>query len=203
MKNSMATFGLTKVLGLALGGAVLVLGGISASAEAFHGNGGTAFVMTPLTPTTYHHVVDGVVRISLLGDCTIHGDVIVKVPTATDPTHWPMVGTITFTTADGTRILTATGTGLCTSGTTKYNPSGVYGILDFHYDLEFVNGASGSFKIDGFAFLALNPGSLYVAGEPDTSVGTNLITPSGAGDLTGKACWLTHGDMNLGHAHGD
>jgi hypothetical protein len=94
-------------------------------------------------------VVDGVVRISLLGDCTIHADVIVTVPTASDPTHWPMSGTLTFTTADGKTILTSTGTGLCTAGTTKTNPSGVDGILDSCYDLKFVEGATGSFTIGG------------------------------------------------------
>jgi hypothetical protein len=195
--NSMTRFSLSKVLGVALGCSTLVLGGISASAEDFFAHAGTTFILVPVpdtSPQQFTHTVDGVVQVASLGDCTVHFDLIV---TATDSSTRPylVTGTQIITTGDGKSTLTSKVNGYLAS-----NPAnGTF--LDIHYDLSFTAGtgelanARGDTLLEGFAAIALSPGSEDFPGLPGVDPpSADLINPP-SGDLTGKACWIMHGEL--------
>ena len=195
----MTRFSLSKVLGVALGCSALVLGGISASAQGFFANAGTTFVLVPVpatSPAQFTHTVDGVVKVASLGDCTVHFDLVV---TATGSSTRPylVAGTQIITTGDGKSTLTSQVDGYLAS-----NPANAT-FLDIHYDLSFTGGtgdlahARGSTVLEGFAAIAFSPGSIDFPGTLDIfPQNADLITPP-SGDLTGKACWLMFGDLEL------
>ena len=194
-----------KVLSLALGCTALVLGGISASAREFLANAGTTFVLVPVlgtSPQQFTHTVDGVVQVSPLGACTVHFDLIVTATTSPSRPYL-VTGTQTITTADGASSLTSSVDGYLSS-----NPENAT-FLGIHYKLRFTGGtgklasARGTTVLTGFAALALAPGTIDFPGftgvyPPDA----DLVAPP-SGDLTGKACWLMQGDLELpGGGHG-
>lgn len=198
---------LSKVLGLTLTCAVLGLGGTAAGAREFRAHGGTTFVMIPIlssNPLQYSHTVDGVVWISLLGDCTFHALVTATVPTPPSAI-WPLTdGVFTITTADGTSTLTATA-----EGYGKLNPANP-AILDIYYKVTFTGGtgrlanAHGTAEIvDGFAALATNPGFVDFPGSlgpvypPNADLIDPNLLPGQSGDIIGKACWLMNGNLEL------
>jgi hypothetical protein len=198
MKSNMTRFGLSKVLGLALGCAALVLGGISASAKDFYANGGTTFVLFPTSnPEVDTHTIDGVVRVSLLGDCQFHGTVnLVFTAPPTQPffaNEFFLLqdGVFTITTADGSSTLTASAEGYATLNPNLY-------MFDIHYDVTFtgatgeLTNARGSAKIDGFAMLT----DVWVTATENP--GFSIFPP--ATDFPGKACWIMRGDLDL-HGH--
>ncbi|HEV2391109.1 MAG TPA: hypothetical protein VG146_01965 [Verrucomicrobiae bacterium] len=203
----MTKLSLSRIISLTLGCAALVPGGTSANAREFHGHGGTTFVMTPVpssSPQQYAHTVDGVVWISLLGDCTFHAVVMATVPTPPSVV-WPLTdGIFTITTPDGTSTLTATAEGYATSN--PENPA----ILDLYYKVTFTGGtgklahAHGTAElIDGFASLATSPGFEDFPGftglvyPPNADLIDPNSEPGQSGDLTGKACWLIVGNLQL------
>jgi len=111
----MTKLNLSKVLGLALGCAALVLGTIYVSAnpkpresKPFHANAGTTFVLLPAsTPGgPQSHNIDGVVRVSVLGDCSFHATANL-VATTTPGSYLITDGIFLFTSADGKSTLTA------------------------------------------------------------------------------------------------
>jgi len=198
-KSIMKKLSLYKVLGLALGCVALVLGAVSASSKdshgnwgtAFHANGGTTFILSPASysggPRT--HTIDGVVRVSSLGDCTFHA-MATLVETAT-PGHYLITdGSFLFTTPDGSSTLTASA-----EGTGTVNPENPY-MLDIEYNVTFTGGtgslagAHGYAKLhDGFAYFTNC--DLVQPGGDSTCEG---IVPAGAN--TGKACWLLDGVLD-------
>lgn len=113
---------------------------------------GTTFILTPVPerPTEFPHTVDGVVRVSLLGNCTVHFDVLMFAPKTTkDP--FTLLGTLRITSADGTTTLDAD-----VVGTATFDPANA-GFMNLHYDVKFTGGtgqmahARGKADIDGFA----------------------------------------------------
>jgi len=174
----MKTFNLFKAITLLLGCAALAMT-ITTSAEAavIKANAGTTFVLIPLefdangNPTKFTHTVDGVVRVSSLGNCTVHFDVIaVPRPDGT----FGAAGTCQITTADGNTTLNAEVTAAVAP-----DPANPY-FANFHYDVKFIGGtgqmanARGTADIDGFAMF--------------TSAST------------GKATWLLEGNVETrGH----
>ena len=141
---------------LVLGCAALAMTTTPVNAGVIKAHAGTTFNLTPVAfdangnPTMFTHTVDGVVRVSVLGNCTFHADVIVGAPkTAQDP--FTLAGTCRITSADGSATLDAEVVGTGTPD--PANPS----FLNFHYDVRFTGGtgpmanARGTGDIDGFA----------------------------------------------------
>ena len=190
---------LSKVLGLALGCGALVLGAVTASSKDSHGNwgtvlhghAGTTFILSPASyaggPRT--HTIDGVVRISPLGDCTFHG-IATLVETAT-PGHYLITdGSFLFTTADGTSSLTASA-----EGTGTVNPANPF-MLDFQYDVTFTGGTGSLAGARGYG--KIHDGLAYFTScdlvQPGGDSVCEGIVPEGAN--TGKACWLLDADLD-------
>ena len=147
----MTKLSLFKSLGLALGGAALVLTPNSISAADIRVNAGTTWTLTPTAdPSVFTHTVNGVAQVSLLGNCTVHADVVVRFPPSSDqpPT---LNGSFAFTTANGATTLKAT-----VEGTGTPDPANP-GFLNFHYHVTFAGGsgqfaaARGEADIDGVA----------------------------------------------------
>src|SRR5437773_11699929 len=68
-------------------------------------NAGSTFTLLPSgTPGVLNHTVDGVVQLSLLGNCTFHADVVAQVPTGPGE-PFVLMGTATFISADGSANL--------------------------------------------------------------------------------------------------
>ena len=191
----MTKLSLSKVLGLALGCAALVLGAIYASADPkhsepkrFHANAGTTFILA----SNGAHRIDGVVLTSSLGDCTFHGTANL-VPTATAGYYLITDGLFLITSADGSSTLTASAEGSLT-----VNPANAATMADIQYDVTFTGGtgsqagAHGSGKLHGF--VEFTDCGLVQPGGDSLCEG---IVPIGA--KTGKACWLLDGDLDLGH----
>ncbi len=166
-----------RALGVALGCAAMLLTSISVSAADIRANAGTTFVVYYTdTEGVFSHTVDGVVQVSLLGNCKVHFDVTIVAPaTADDP--YGMNGTITITSADGSTTLNANLVGYGT-----LDPANA-SFLNIHYEVAFTGGsgaftkAGGHAEIDGFAMFT-NEG---------------LATPDGPVYATGKATWTMKG----------
>jgi hypothetical protein len=197
-KSIMTKLSQSKFFGLALAGAALVIGAMSASTKdshnkwgaPFHADGGTTFILAPAsTPGgPRSHAIDGVVRFSSLGDCTFHATANL-VETATPGYYLISEGLFLFTTADGTSTMTA-----AAEGTGTLNPANPY-MLDIQYDVTFVSGtgslakARGSAELHGFAYFT--DCDLVQPGGDSICEG---IVPAGAN--TGKACWLLDGFLD-------
>ena len=188
-----------QVLGLALGCAILVLGTIYASADSkpseskhFHANAGTTFVLLPAsTPGgPRSHNIDGVVRVSSLGDCAFHATANL-VETTTPGSFLITDGLFTFTSADGSSTLTASA-----AGTLIVNPANPY-MADIQYDVTFTGGtgsqagARGFGKLQGMVMFT----TIDLVQPDDTTVPPEPSAPP-AGSSTGKACWLLDGDLD-------
>jgi hypothetical protein len=179
---------LFKIVALALGCAALAattipskadrLGDRGPRAHLVNAHAGTTF--TPLTPidfdaqgnpTKFSHTVDGVVRVSLLGNCTVHFDVVAMPrPDGT----FALAGTLQITAADGQTNLNAD-----VEGATSPEPDNAL-MGNFHYDVKFTGGtgamarASGKADIDGF--LLFNEG---FAGGKATWIMQGVVLPRG------------------------
>jgi hypothetical protein len=176
---------LFKTITLALGCAALAMTATPAHAGVVKGHAGTTFVLTPVAfdaqgnPTKFTHTVDGVVRVSILGNCSFHADVIVLAPKPNTADPLLLAGTFRFISADGATILNADAVGTATP-----DPANPAFFLNFHYDLKFTGGtgimtnARGTADVDGFAMF--------------TDV------PTGKG----KATWLIQGNV-ASRGHGD
>src|SRR5258705_9597807 len=95
-ENIMTKLSRFKSLGLALGCVALILTGNSISAADIRANGGTTFDLLPTAdPGVFTHTMDGVVQVSLLGNCTVHADVVVRF--SANPSQPPTAkGSFTF-----------------------------------------------------------------------------------------------------------
>jgi hypothetical protein len=188
-----------QVLGLALGCAILVLGTIYASADSkpseskhFHANAGTTFVLLPAsTPGgPRSHNIDGVVRVSSLGDCAFHATANL-VETTTPGSFLITDGLFLFTSADGKSTLTASA-----AGTLVVNSANPY-MADIEYDVTFTGGtgseagAHGSGKLQGMVMFT----TIDLVQPDDTTVPPEPPAPP-AGSSTGKACWVLDGDLD-------
>jgi hypothetical protein len=188
-----------KVLGLVLGCAALVLGAIYVSAEPkpsewkpFHANAGTTFVLLPAsTPGgPRSHNIDGVVRVSSMGDCAFHGTANL-VETTTPGSYLITDGIFLFTSADGSSTLTASA-----AGTLVVKPAN-QAMGDIEYDVTFTGGtgsqagAHGTGKLQGFVMFT----TIDLVQPDDTTVPPEPAAPP-AGSSTGKACWLLDGDLH-------
>ena len=183
----MTKLNLFKSFALALGCAALAMTTVPAQVGVVQGHAGTTFTLTTVAfdasgnPTKFTHTVDGVVRVSLLGNCTVHADVIVlpPKPNTTDP--WLLAGTFRITSANGAIILNADAVGTATP-----DPANPALFLNFHYDVKFTGGtgamtnARGTADVDGFAMF--------------TDVATGK----------GNATWLIQGNVaTRNHRHND
>jgi hypothetical protein len=201
----------SKILGLALGCAALVLGAIYASADSKHSernefsaHGGTSFVLHPTSnPGVYSHTVDGVVRVSGLGDCTFHAEVLVTyIPSSGTYVFADNAGdqTFTFTTVNGDMLYASVAGG----GTP--NPANPQLVIDFYYHLTFTGG-TGKFAnahgkaelVDGLAVFGNGGAGLGAddapGGPPVFPPAADLVSPA-SGDFTGKACWIIFGNLD-------
>jgi hypothetical protein len=190
----------SKVLSLALGCATLVLGAIYVSADPkpseskhFHANAGTTFVLLPAsTPGgPRSHNIDGVVRVSSLGDCTFHATA--NLVGTSNPDYFLITdGLFLFTSADGKSSLRATA-----EGTLTVNPANPY-MADIQYDVTFTGGtgsqagAHGFGKLQGFVIFT----TIDLVQPDDTTMPPEPPAPP-AGSQTGKACWLLDGDLDI------
>ncbi len=172
----MTRFSLSKVLGVALGCAALVLSSVSLSAAQIRANAGTTFVLYPTAdPTVLTHTVDGVVQVSLMGNCTVHFDVVV---TAKSAELYALKGSLTITSATGAATLKADVAGVGTIDPDNGN------FLNIHYKVVFTGGsgafahAHGQAEINGFAYFTTQ----------------GLVQPAGA-YATGKATWTMKGQV--------
>ena len=114
-------------------------------------NAGSTFTLLPSgTPGVLNHTVDGVVQLSVLGNCTFHADVKAYLPTAAGE-PFVLTGTAIFTSADGSATLA-----IEVEGWAAPDPANPGSFVDFHYDVTFSGGtgafstARGSAEIDGF-----------------------------------------------------
>ena len=193
----MTKLNLSKVLGLALGCAALLLGAIYMSADPrpseskqFHANAGTTFVLLPASGGVRSHNIDGVVRVSSMGDCSFHATANL-VTTSTPGSYLITDGIFLFTSADGKSTLTATA-----AGTLVTNPTNPY-MADIEYDVTFTGGtgsqagAHGFGKLHGFVMFT----TIDLVQPDDTTVPPEPPAPL-AGSNTGKACWLLDGDLD-------
>jgi hypothetical protein len=151
-QDTMSQLNLFKTIILALTCAATLLTTAPARADELKAHAGTTFTLIPVefdnhgNPTKFTHTVDGVVRVSQIGNCTVHFDVVV-VPHP-DGT-FTGVATFRITSADGQTTLDG-------EGVAKVTPAEP-GFGDFHYDVKFVGGtglmtnARGVAQIDGFA----------------------------------------------------
>jgi len=167
--------------------------------QFFFANAGTTFVLVPIpstSPQQYTHTVDGVVNVLPLGNCTVHFDLIVT-STGSSSIPYTVSGTQTITTADGSSTVTSSVNGYLSSVPANAT------FLDILYELKFTGGtgqlanARGQTVLQGFAAIATAPGEDDFPG----SVGilpqnADLIAPP-SGDLTGKACWVMQGTLDL------
>jgi hypothetical protein len=190
-----STSGLTAPAPLPFNGTISSPG---ANKQDFYANGGTTFVLFPTSdPYVATHTIDGVVRVSLLGNCQFHA--IVNLAYTAPPTE-PFFanelfllqdGVFTITTADGSSTLTASAEGYATLNANLY-------MLDIHYVVRFTGGtgeladARGSAELDGFAMFT----DVWVTATDNP--GFSIFPP--ATDYPGKACWIMRGDLDL---HGD
>ncbi len=192
----------SKVLGLALalGCATLLLGGIYASTgpnpsqpKHIHAHAGTTFVLLPAsTPGgPRSHSIDGVVRVSSLGDCTFHATANL-VATANPNFFLITDGLFLFTTADGSSTLTASA-----AGTLTVNPVNPY-MGDIQYDVTFTGGTGSLAGAHGYG--KLHDGVVLFTTidlvQPDDSTVPPEAPPPPAGSQTGKACWLLDADLD-------
>jgi hypothetical protein len=195
----MTKLNLSKVLGLALGCAALLLGAIYMSADPkpsesklFHANAGTTFVLLPASTRggPRSHNIDGVVRVSVLGDCQFHATANL-VETTTPGSYLITDGIFLFTSADGKSTLKATA-----EGTLVVNPVNPY-MGDIEYDVTFTGGtgsqagAHGFGKLQGMVMFT----TIDLVQPDDTTVPPEPPAPP-AGSSTGKACWLLDGDLD-------
>ncbi len=172
---------LTRSLLLAASCVTFALTAQPAAARDVRGHAGTTFVLQPVEfdqtgfPTRYTHAVDGVVRVSGLGNCTFHADVIITQATPTSP--MVLAGPFLITTADGGSTLKADAIGVGTP-----DPANPNFFLNFHYDLKFTGGtgamanARGKGDVDGFA--------MFTAAATETE------------PAKGKATWVLSGEVN-------
>ncbi len=133
--------------------------------------GGPGYVPVASLPGAleFTHTIDGVVWVSLLGDCTFHADAIVVTPAnpTTDP--WPIIhGTFVITTVDGDTLT------LSAAGHARLNPVNPTIFSDLYYDLKITGGtgklagAHGSGVLDhGFGALAESPPNPIGPGTED------------------------------------
>ena len=174
----MTKLNLFKSIALTLGCAELIMISTPAEAGAIKAHAGTTFTLTPVEftngiPAKFTHTVDGVVRVSLLGNCTVHADVV-AVPSP-DFSSFSLTGTFRITSADGNTTLDAEVKGVAT--TDPDNPS----FANFHYDVKFTGGtgqmanARGTGDIDGFGMFT--------------------------SETKGTATWLLQGNVAT-HGHG-
>jgi len=158
----MKTSNLFKVFALALTCAALAMTAAPAEARLVKAHAGTTFTLTPVefdpsgNPTKFTHTVDGVVRVSSLGNCTVHFDVIgVPRPDGT----FALTGSVQITSADGQTTLSAV-----VEGSTSSEPANAL-MANFHYEVAFTGGtglmanARGKADIDGFALFNADFGS--------------------------------------------
>src|SRR2546422_5499403 len=141
---------LFKSIALALGCAALATTTLPAEARDIRAHAGTTFTLTPVefdakgNPTKFTHTVDGVVRVSSLGNCIFHGDVM-AVPQPDG--SFTLAGTFRITSdAEAVGVVTPD----------PANPA----FANFHYEVRFVGGtgrmdnAHGRGDIDGFAMFS-------------------------------------------------
>ena len=165
----MKQFSLSNSISLALACAALLLTSNSVNAADIRVNAGTTWNLGPTAdPHVLTHTVDGIVQVSLLGNCTFHADVLVGVP-AGPSQPYTLKGAFTFTMADGTTTLNADAVGIATPDPANAS------FLNFEYHVTFTGG-SGPFA--------------RARGEGAVDGAALFVTPS-----SGKATWTLKGHV--------
>jgi hypothetical protein len=167
-----------KIATQALACATLVLVATTAAAKDIEGHGGDNFTITPTpTPGVVTDTLNGVARISFLGNCSFHGEQAITLP-ATPDQPYVIKGMWRFTSADG-----ATTLDIETNGTGRPDPTNP-GFINLHLKVKFTGGtgrmagAQGKGEIDGVGM---------------------FTSPAG-----GTATWFLDGDVSIkDRKHGD
>jgi len=162
-----------KTLQFALGCAALIFISSSANAENIRVNAGTTWTLAPTTnPNVFTHAVDGIAQVSLLGNCTFHGDVLVRFPTGPGQPI-TLTGSFTFTTTDGATTLRAAVEGIGIPDSANPNV-----FLNFQYQVQF-NGGSGPFAA-ARGEAEVNGAAMFTSATAGTATWTmkgHVITP--------------------------
>ncbi len=151
---------------LAVVSTLLLMGAGSRTNGVITANGGTTFELAPSDqPGVLIHTVDGIAQVSLLGNCTVHFDTLVRVPPPGEP--FKVTGTMQLVSADGSSAIRTEVNGRVISDPA----SPAFGNL--HYEV-VITGGEGKFT------------GARGQGEID---GAGLFTS----DHSGKATWLLNG----------
>jgi hypothetical protein len=181
-----------RLVALALAGAALAIvtfpalgdrsGDRGHRGHLINAHGGTTFALTPVefdasgNPTKFSHTVNGVVRVSLLGNCAFQAD-IPAVPHR-DGT-FSLAGTFRITSADGETSLDAEVEGVATPD--PANPL----FANVHYDVKFTSGTGRMKDVRG--------------GRAEMDVAAMFTSQAG-----GTATWLLLGHATTrNRGHGD
>ncbi len=141
----MKPLSIVNVIVLALGCTTLAFSGPHNATVAIVGHAGPGFVFTPTDdPYDFKAAVNGVAKISLLGNCTDHADLDVRFP-ATPGQTVLVNGSGTFTSVDGTATLNFTLTGSATPD--PANPA----FFNSKYQLKFTGGSGAMASAKGLA----------------------------------------------------
>jgi len=130
-------------------------------------NAGVTFALAPTTdPSRFTVTADGVVQVSLMGNCSEHADLVVQFPTAPGQPI-TLSGSVTLTSSDGANSLKFNVTG--TAAPDPANP----GFLNNNYQATFTGG-TGAFA--------------SAAGTAQISETTKFTSPA-----TGTGTWTMKG----------
>ena len=118
---------------------------LPANAAAIRANAGVTFTLAPTTdPSRFTATADGVVQVSLMGNCSEHADLVVQFPTAPGQPI-TLSGSVTLTSSDGANSLKFNVTGIAAPD--PANP----GFLNNSYQATFTGGTGAFASATGAA----------------------------------------------------
>lgn len=180
MKKMSLRLNLIKTLGLMLSSGALALGSaqvngqdtLPANAAALRANAGNTFVLTPTAnPSVFKITADGVVQVSVMGNCSEHAELLVQFPASAGQ---PILlnGTGTLTSSDG-----ATTLNFSVSGTATPDPANP-AFFNNNYQATFTGGTGAFASAKGVAQISeLVKFSSQTAGTGTWTMKGYVITP--------------------------
>ena len=140
---------------------------LPANAAAIRANAGVTFAFAPTTdPSRFTATADGVVQVSLMGNCSEHAQLVVQFPTGPGQPI-TLSGSVTLTSSDGANSLKFNVTGIAAPD--PANP----GFLNNNYQATFTGG-TGAFA--------------FATGAAQISETTKFTSPA-----TGTGTWTMKG----------
>lgn len=180
MKQINLKLSLLKKLGLLLSCGALALGSVQVNggdtlptnAAALRANAGNTFVLTPtLDPSVFKITADGVVQVSLMGNCSEHAEILVQFPASAGQPIL-LTGTGTLTSSDS-----ATTLNFSVSGTATPDPANP-AFFNNNYQATFTGGTGALASAKGVAQISeLVKFSSQTAGTGTWTMKGYVITP--------------------------